>query len=258
MPDARLKWKTRLGKTVQSTDRAYSFRRIGVTLAVIAAIGLAIVPTGFSVSSGIVAGDGGFHPEADGCTACHGDHAFSGRDAAISVTFTDAEGNPLNGPYEHDAVYTITISLDDQNEPGADNKAGFNFFIDAGELASIDDTARIGDTGDATHTGAGFTTWNLQWTAPAEGAATWRLFVNDVDGSAAPDAGDDVYLRVGSVLDDHYAMPGAVEEHEPHVGVSLPQYWLGLIALGMMAIIIGFAYIYIKYSSPHNADHKDR
>lgn len=223
-----------------------------------AAVGLAIIPTGFSLSGGITAGTPGFDPAADGCTACHGDHNFASQDAAITVTITDADGNQLNGPYEHDAVYTITIALDEQNEPGKDQHAGFNFFIDAGELAAIDDTAQIGDSGDATHAGPGFTTWNLQWTAPAEGAATWRLFVNDVDGSLNADAGDQVYLRVGSILDDHYAMPGAVAEHEPHVGVALPQYWLGLIALGMMAIIIMFAFFYIKYSSPHNADHKDR
>ena len=223
-----------------------------------AIIGIAIIPTGFSFSGGIVQGDAGFDPAGEGCISCHGDHKFASEDAPISVTFTDADGVILTGAYTHDATYTVSIVLDEQNAPEAANKAGFNFFIDAGTLEALDDTARIGDSGDATHTSAGLTTWNFAWTAPAEGAATWRLFVNDVDGSAAPDAADQVYLKGGWLTDDHYAMPGAVEEHEPHVGVSLPQYWLGLIALGMMAIIIGFAYIYLKYSSPHNADHKDR
>lgn len=243
---------------MQSSDRAYSLRRFGVAFALLAAIGLAIVPTSFGFSAGISSDDAAFDPTHGGCTSCHGGEQFATQNAGITVTFTDADGAVLTGPYLHDAVYTVTIDLDEQNVPSASNKAGFNFFIDAGTLEAIDDSARIGDSGDATHTSAGHTTWIFQWTAPAEGAATWRLFVNDVDGSAAPDEGDQVYLKVGSVLDDHYDMPGAVAEHEPHVGVSLPQYWLGLIALGMMAIIIGFSYIYLKYSSPHNADQKDR
>jgi hypothetical protein len=243
---------------VQSPDRAYSIRRIGVALAFMAAIALAIVPTGLSLSNGMGTGVPGFDAENGGCISCHGGQAFADQGAAIEVTFTDSEGALLSGPYTHDAVYTVKVMLDEQNEAGAANRAGFNFFIDAGTLAAADDTVQILESGEATHTSAAFAAWSFEWTAPAEGAATWRLFVNDVDGSGLPDEADQVYLSGGWLTDGDYAMPGAMEQAEPHVGVSLPQYWLGLIALGMMAIIIVFSYVYLKYSSPHNADHKDR
>lgn len=230
-------------------------------LALAAALLFVYAPTAFGFSAGISSEDAAWDPTHGGCTAsgCHGGGAFASQDAGITVTFVDEAGEPIAATYEHGATYTVTIDLDEQQNPEADNHGGFNFFIDAGELSEVDETARVAAGGsEATHTGAGFTTWTFAWTAPEEGAATWRLFVNDVDGSAAPDAGDMVYLKGGWLTDDGFAMPGAVEEHEVHYGVSLPQYWLGLIALAMMAVIIVFGFVYLKYVNPHNTNQKDR
>ncbi len=224
----------------------------------LALVAIAMAPSGFSFSGGIVVGDGGFDPTHEGCVSCHGDHQFATTaEDPVTVVATDADGNILSGLYEHGATYTITITLDEQNGVGAANKAGFNLGTDGGVLEA-GENSRIGDAGDATHTGPGFTEWSVLWTAPEEGAVTFRLYVNDVDGSGSPDAADEVYHRFFSFTDATENAPGAVEEHEPHVGVPLPQYWLGLIALGAMAVVIIFGYVYLKYASPHNATEKDR
>jgi hypothetical protein len=51
---------------------------------------------------------------------------------------------------------------------------------------------------------------------------------------------------------------GAAEEHEVHFGISLQQYWIGLIGLGGMVFVLVAAFVYLKFASPHNTDPKDR
>jgi hypothetical protein len=218
---------------------------------------LAVAPTGLSSSGGIGTGDPGFDAENGGCTACHGGGQFAATPADITITFTDAGGNELTGLYQHGAAYTVSIVLDEQTGVGETNAAGLNLFADAGTFEAGEGT-RLTESGEITHADASSTTWTATWTAPDEGAVVFRLYVNDVDGSLAPDAADQVYYRLFSLTDDTANLPGAVEESEPHVGVPLPQYWLGLLALATMMAVILFAYVYLKYSNPHNANHKDR
>jgi len=239
-------------------QRGSSRTRNTIVAAMVAmAMALTIAPSGLGFSSGIGTGDAGFDATHGGCTSCHGGGAFASTPAGITITFTDADGVPVTALYTHGATYTVTIVLDEQNAPGAGNHAGLNLWADAGTFAAGEGT-RLTDSGEITHVDASRTTWTASWTAPEEGAVTFRLYVNDVDGSGAADAPDQVYLEIFSLTDDTANMPGAVEEHEPHVGVPLPQYWLGLIALATMIVVILFAYVYLKYSNPHNADQKDR
>lgn len=231
-------------------------------LVLASAAALVVAPLGVGFSTGIHSGNA---PDAnafanDGCTACHGDHAFgpAGK-GIISVTFTDPDDEPLSGPYEHGVEYTITITLDEKNAPQAANHAGFNLRVDAGELAAVDGVSQLSDDGtQATHVGPGETEWQVLWTAPDEGPAVFDLWVNDVDGSGAPDPADQVY-NVGFFLtDQEHAMPGAVADEEVHVGVPLPQYWIGLIALAGMLFIMVFGFFYLKFVNPHNSDQGDR
>ena len=237
----------------------------------VAAVCAAVVaaPAAFGFSAGIM--DGGTPaPPADfatiGCTACHGPgpaghHDFAaGGTERVQYSIVDAEGAPLAGnTYEADGAYTITITLNETNAPNAANHAGFNLRASAGKLAAVDGVSQVNGLGNqATHTGAGRATWQVEWTAPADGPAVFDLFVNDVDGSSAPDAGDRVY-SVGWFLKGHdHATPGTVAEHEVHYGISLQQYWIGLIGLaGMLAVMVA-GFVYLKFVNPHNTDQKDR
>ncbi len=227
-------------------------------------LALALTPLGVGFSGGITketAPDPGAFAE-EGCTSCHGDHSYGPSEprSLVNVVFTDENGAALSGPYEHDATYTITITLAEQNAPEAGNRAGFNLRASAGTLEAVDGSSQTsGDGAEAAHVNAGAAEWTVMWTAPAEGVVIFDLWVNDVDGSGAPDPGDHVY-NVGFFLkDDTGALPGAAaEEHEIHFGVSLQQYWIGLIGLAGMLFIMAFAFVYMKYSNPHNTDQKDQ
>lgn len=249
-----------MGANVTSQRGPQRARNAVVAALLVAVAAMTIAPTGFGLSSGITTETTpALDPEHGGCTACHGGGAFaSSAGDVVEIDITDASGEPLAGAYHGGDTYTITITLNEQITGGS-NAAGFNLFVDVGTLAPGDGSVQVSSSGqEATHTNGASTVWPVQWTAPEEGSATFRLFVNDVDGDGAPSGGDEVHLRVFSILDENYAMPGAVVEHEPHVGVPLPQYWLGLIALATMTAVILFAYLYLKYSNPHNANQKDR
>ncbi len=227
---------------------------------------VALAPNAFGASTGLNSESQTPLPSdfaEKGCTSCHGGaaHLWAREDGMISVLITDAEGaKVVNGAYEHDAVYTITITLSNEFMPSAANRAGFYLSAGAGEFVDAGD-ANVQITGgglEASHTNPSASEWVVDWQAPASGAVAFMLLVNDVDGSGAPDEGDQVYRQYFALTDEEGAQLGAVEEHEIHFGVSLPQYWLGLIALASMIFVMLFAFVYLKFVSPHNSDNKDR
>lgn len=234
-----------------------------VLLLVVAA--LVATPIGLGFSTGITKDNAGldsFGPY--GCVACHGDsatHAFRSlntSDVQVSVVL-DETGEPLNGPYEAHGLYTITITLDEQNVPTATNHAGFNLRAAAGKLMPVDGVSQVsGDATQATHVGPGLTTWTVGWEAPESGAAGFSLFVNDVDGSAVNDPADNVYWLQFGFADHDGAVLGSAVEEEVHFGISLQQYWIGLIALIGMVFVMVAGFVYLKFVNPHNTDAKDR
>jgi hypothetical protein len=231
-------------------------------LALLAAL-VAAVPA-FGFSAGITKENAGVPEfEAQGCVACHGTlHEFAALDMAnVRVSVVTAEGGePLNGPYEAHALYTITINLTEQvaaEHPS--NHAGFNLRAAAGKLTAVEGQSQVtADGTQATHVGPGRTSWQVGWEAPESGAAGFSLFVNDVDGSAAPDPADQVYWLQFGFGDHEGAVLGAAVHEEVHFGISLQQYWIGLIGLAGMLFVVVASFVYIKFVNPHNTDQKDR
>jgi len=235
---------------------------IALTTAVVA------FPGAFGFSSGIMSS----LPTAPdefmqyGCASagCHGEaHEFpAGSDEHIvwNITAANEDEAVAGNAYVAEARYEITVTLKDEQNPDAANHAGFNLRVSAGALEAVEGVSQVSADGlEATHVDAGRTDWTVAWTAPAEGVAVFDLLVNDVDGSAAPDAADQVYRRGWYISDESHAVPGAIaEEAEPHVGVELPQYWLGLIALAGMLVVMVFSFMYIRFMNPHHSDRKDR
>lgn len=238
-------------------------RAVPVALLLLAGA-LVATPLGLGFSTGITSDNAGLDSFGPfGCVACHGntaEHAFEALNQSnVRVDVADAEGQPLNGPYEAKGLYTITITLDEQNAPSAANHAGFNLRAAAGKLSAVDGVSQVsGDGKQATHVGPGLTSWQVGWEAPDAGAAGFSLFVNDVDGSGAPDAGDEVYWLQFGFGDHEGAVLGAAEEHEVHFGITLQQYWIGLIALIGMIFVMAAGFVYLKFVNPHNTDQKDR
>ncbi len=240
-------------------------RLLPVALLAVAAL-VAAVPTGFGISTGITKDNAGVPDfEALGCTACHGagaPHATfaEGSLGQISWTIADAKGKtPAGNAYHADHEYTINITLKEQNAPEAAKHAGFNLRASAGKLAGVAGVSQVSSDGtQATHVAPDRHEWQVLWTSPAEGPVVFDLFVNDVDGSGLPDAGDEVH-RVGWFLtDESHAQPGAVSEEEIEFGITLQQYWIGLIGLAGMIFVIVASFVYLKFVNPHNSGPKDR
>jgi hypothetical protein len=229
-----------------------------------AAATVVLAPSGIGFSTGIHSGNA---PNAEdfakyGCTSCHGEHnVFPARDATEAVRWRiEAEdGTPLNGPYDPHLVYVITITLNETEGVGEENRAGFNLAASSGTLEGVDGESQVsGDGTQATHVDPSRTSWSVRWTPPEEGPAVFGILVNDVDGDGAPSP-DDVPYRTGFFITDaEGALPGAVHEEHVEFGISLQQYWIGLIGLFGMILVMVAAFAYLKFSNPHHTDAKDR
>ncbi len=236
---------------------------------------LLVAPTGLGFSGGICAGCPGAAAappgEFDqiGCVSCHGDSKkFAAVDnSVVTWQIRDADGNFLNGPYDPKATYTIHINFIEQvaiNPPVTGNElphhAGFNLRATAGKLAGVAGQSQANDAGSqATHVDPSRTNWNVTWAPPASGAVGFQLFVNDVDADGLNSIGD-VPRQVFFGLTDSTgaALGAAPAKEEHHFGITLQQYWIGLIGLAGMIFVIVAGYVYLRYVTPHNTDQKDR
>lgn len=239
---------------------------LAVCLLAIAAA-LVVAPAGLGFSTGIdvdnapVPGDFA----KIGCVACHGTVGkFKPVDNSIvSYSIKDSKGAFLNGPYDPKEKYTISIKLNE--EVGADvgptgNHAGFNLRTTAGKLDPVEGQSQISKDGtQATHISAIRTSWNVTWTPPASGAVSFQLFVNDVDGDGKPSTDDSPHELFFGLTDSSGAvLGGAVATEAVEYGISLQQYWIGLIGLAGMIFVMIAGYVFLKYGSSHNTDQKDR
>lgn len=248
-----------------------SWRPLTVAAALGAVAILAVAPTGWGLPTGadkdtIQVGEFA----AKGCTSsgCHGGGKFAAGGAdLINWNITGADGVPISGnTYDAAKPYNIHVILHKRNLRSADfptNLAGFNLRTTAGKFSvpATPDGKNVQVTSDgtqATHTNPGHTEWNVTWTAPASGVVVFDLFVNDVNGNNQADPGDQVH-RVGFWLtDSNGAVAGAVSTGEVQYGISLQQYWIGLIGLAGMVFIMVAGFVYMKYGNRHNTDAKDR
>ncbi|MES2154626.1 MAG: choice-of-anchor V domain-containing protein [bacterium] len=225
---------------------------------------LFVAPTGLGHSSGMFKDTGDYPGDfaAKGCTHCHGDNKFAAGGAdKLQVSITDA-GQPLVGnAYEKGKTYTINVTLVDEQFSDKDNHAGFNLRATAGKLlVGSDPNVQVStDQSQATHKAASATRWSVNWAAPDAGPVVFDIFVNDVNGDLGNDPGDKVYRADPSLAGPEGAVAGApAEVKEVQFGISLQQYWIGLIGLAGMIFVMVAGYVYLKYVTPHNTDQKDR
>jgi hypothetical protein len=243
-------------------------------LALFAAASLLVVtpatwglPTGMFPDASLYPGDATFFHY--GCTACHSDGKALGKfwpdtGGNVTIAITDAQGKPLPGMvYAKATVYNITITLHNEQAADKENHAGFNIRTTAGKFSvpagnkDVQVDSKAGT--QATHTNPGHTKWTVLWTAPDAGAAHFTILVNDVNGEKGADAGDHVYQTFMDLTDTDGAQLGAAAaSKEVEFGISLQQYWIGLIGLLGMIVIMVAGFVYLKFVNPHNTDPKDR
>ncbi|MCA1819807.1 MAG: hypothetical protein LC620_07150 [Halobacteriales archaeon] len=243
-----------------------SWRALSVAAA-LAVVALLVSNPGWGLPTGMDKDTQIYPPDFEkvGCTSCHGTKAQfwpdSGND--LQVTIHDATGAaPPGMVYAKGAVYTINITLGNEQAPTLANHAGFNIRASSGKFsvpAGSTDVQTSKDSSQATHTNAEHTKWTVTWTAPDAGAVHFVILVNDVNGINGNDPGDHVYQTFMDLTDAEGAQLGAaVKVVAPEFGISLQQYWIGLIGLFVMIIVMVAGFVYLKFVNPHNADQKDR
>ena len=91
--------------------------------------------------------------------------------------------------------------------------------------------------------------WTFQWTAPAEGAgdAIFIIYFNVVNGQGTN--GDQWGYLSAVSLGTPQASSHEVSIHE--LGVTLMQYWIGLIGLGVVLLSVLIAYVVMRGGSAH-------
>jgi hypothetical protein len=241
------------------------FKPLAVVALMAAATALVAAPAGWGLPTGMDKDVQGYPANFQqvGCTAsgCHGGQKFAaGGLEKIRWNITDASGHPLAGnAYTKSAVYTINVTLLNEQAPDKEHHAGFNLQASAGKLDVLGDVQVSKDQTQATHSNADHTHWSVKWTAPDSGAVAFNLFVNDVNGEKGADPGDMVYRAGFWLTDAQGAQVGAAAAAgEVQYGISLQQYWIGLIGLAGMIFIMVAGYVFLKYGSRHNTDAKDR
>jgi len=161
-------------------------RNIGIIAILLFAV--AIAPSATSYPYGVSG------VQESGC-ACHG----SQTDGVTPVL----EGLPTE--LTPSMTYTLNISFTggpSGDSPDASALGGFHLWTSAGSLAPIagDDKVKINPDGSATHngidkddsgTGNDQTSWQVEWTAPADGGAKFTLHVNSVNGDGLASDLDD-------------------------------------------------------------------
>ncbi len=91
--------------------------------------------------------------------------------------------------------------------------------------------------------------WTFQWTAPVEGAgdAIFIIYFNVVNGQGTN--GDQWGYLSAVSLGTPQASSHEVSIHE--LGVTLMQYWIGLIGLGVVLLSVLIAYVVMRGGSAH-------
>ena len=91
--------------------------------------------------------------------------------------------------------------------------------------------------------------WTFQWTAPVEGTgdAIFIIYFNVVNGQGTN--GDQWGYLSAVSLGTPQASSHEVSIHE--LGVTLMQYWIGLIGLGVVLLSVLIAYVVMRGGSAH-------
>ena len=91
--------------------------------------------------------------------------------------------------------------------------------------------------------------WVFQWTAPDEGTgdAVFTIYFNVVNGEAS--TGDQWSYLTAISLGTPQEASGEVSIHE--LGVTLMQYWIGLLGIAVVLLSVLISYIVMRGGSSH-------
>ena len=181
---------------------------------------------------------------ANGCS-CHMDEQLD--EGMYSIVGIPSEYIPEN-------TYNISLAINDTTVVSVENAIRYGGFLaEVSEGAFVtNENYWIGDEGayiSHNENSNDVRNWTFQWTAPAEGAgdAIFIIYFNVVNGQGTN--GDQWGYLSAVSLGTPQASSHEVSIHE--LGVTLMQYWIGLIGLGVVLLSVLIAYVVMRGGSAH-------
>ena len=180
----------------------------------------------------------------NGCS-CHAD-------TQLDEGMYRLEGIPQK--YVPEQTYNLSLQISDSNvvsEEDAIRYGGFLSEVSEGAYQTNENYWIGGDGAYISHNANSndVRNWTFQWTAPSEGTgdAIFTMYFNVVNGLGTN--GDQWSYFTAISLGTPQLASEEVSIHE--LGVSLMQYWIALIALGVVFFSIFIAYVVIRGGSAH-------
>lgn len=156
--------------------------------------------------------------------------------------------------YVPETTYNITLTVNDTNVDSVDGSVRYGGFLaEVSEgIFVTNENYWLGGSGSyISHNDNSnmVRSWTFQWTAPTEGTgdALFTIYFNVVDGAAS--SGDQWSYLTAVSLGTPQEVSSEVSIHE--LGVTLMQYWIGLIGIASVLLSILVAYIVIRGGSAH-------
>ena len=181
---------------------------------------------------------------ANGCS-CHMDEQLD--EGMYSIVGIPNEYVPEN-------TYNISLAINDTTVVSVENAIRYGGFLaEVSEGAFVtDENYWIGGEGSYishNENSNDVRNWTFQWTAPAEGSgdAIFIIYFNVVNGQGTN--GDQWGYLSAVSLGTPQASSHEVSIHE--LGVTLMQYWIGLIGLGVVLLSVLIAYVVMRGGSAH-------
>jgi hypothetical protein len=181
---------------------------------------------------------------ANGCT-CH-------TDEQLNEGMYSLDGIP--NAYVPETTYDITLVVNDTNVDSVDGAmryGGFLAEVSEGSFVSNENYWVGGGGSYISHNENSnmVRSWVFQWTAPGNGSgdALFTLYFNVVNGAAT--TGDQWSYLTAVSLGTPQEVSSEVSIHE--LGVTLMQYWIGLIGIASVLLSILIAYVVIRGGSAH-------
>ena len=156
--------------------------------------------------------------------------------------------------YVPENTYNISLAINDTTVVSVEDAIRYGGFLaEVSEGAFVtDENYWIGGEGayiSHNENSNDVRNWTFQWTAPLEGAgdAIFIIYFNVVNGQGTN--GDQWGYLSAVSLGTPQASSHEVSIHE--LGVTLMQYWIGLIGLGVVLLSVLIAYVVMRGGSAH-------
>ncbi len=160
------------------------------------------------------------------------------------------EGMPPK--YSPDTVYNISLSINDKNVISGENVSRYGGFLATTSEGTFvtDENYWVSSSGEyISHNDNSndIRNWTFKWTSPSEGTgdALFTIYFNVVNGIGA--GGDQWSYLTAISLGTPQEISEEVSIHE--LGVTLMQYWIGLLGLGVVFLSVLVSYIVIRGGS---------